>query len=108
MKHSLFALLAVALAIGTAGCSRKSDEQIVADARTAIVKSCKVTGKQKAATLDDATIERFCTCSADKVIAALGVEAVRDLSSRNTLTDNDKAKLQEAAMACQAEVVKAQ
>jgi hypothetical protein len=98
MRHLLLVPLLFAAAVALTGC-RKSDAELVTEAKAKIVEGCK----GSASALPDVAadkIDAFCTCSAENVVTALGPDGVRALDDRGELSATEEQMTQQAAMAC--------
>jgi hypothetical protein len=101
-----FLLSLFVLGITISGCTAEDpDAQMMRDAKTRLLESCKKTG----AGLAGATqrqITSFCTCSTEKTIAILETEGVRYLRDNSDFPDSKKEQIKRAGFSCSASILK--
>lgn len=102
MRFQLLTVMLVAAL--AAGCSKKmSDEKALALARTTIHAKCKAAGLALPNAAPD-KVERFCSCSTERVVVALGAAGIQALVKTETLTDDHKRMMREASQTCAAQL----
>lgn len=92
----LFPLLFAVVAV--AGC-KKSDEQVVADAKAELVSGCKESSASIPGVAPD-KIDGFCTCMADNVVTALGPDGIRAAEDKGEMTTELQEMAQQSTLAC--------
>ncbi len=102
-RYAIIALLLLAAVI--AAISWKSDEELLGQSRQQIRSSC-LARAGTSATVQQAQLAAFCDCSADKVVAALGVQGVRQLQWSTTPLEADHERMKAIGPACLAETAK--
>lgn len=87
------------------GCQQKSEAEQLADATATIVAKCKSSGAQSLPNLQQADIDKYCSCASSRVVTGLGIEGVRRLDKNGDMTAEDQKLMQQASAACVIELL---
>jgi hypothetical protein len=94
-----YILIVIALSVAVmALTSKRSNKQISAENRQQLQQSCVAKGSSS--NVLSSALDNFCSCTADKTVAAFGVEGVSRLKSGKGLTAADMDRAKELAIAC--------
>ncbi len=94
-----YILVAIALFVAvTALTSKKSDKQIIVENRQQLYQSC--TAKGATSNVLSSALNAFCNCTADKTVAAFGIEGMNRLKSGKGVSAADIEKAKELGITC--------
>lgn len=104
MKLIALSLTMTLAALMVSGCSKKlTDEQLLAKSRTIIQSQCKKAG-QALPNVSQDKLDRFCTCSTERVVVTLGAAGLQKLAKDGEYTPEHERIAREASATCLAQM----